>query len=209
MNPLLIISTVWVISEIILSRMMRAKNSQKDFDQSSLKILWATIIVSVTAGILLRRTNFTITGEYITVIYYSGIIFICLGLIIRWVAILTLKKSFTVNVAVSESQKIVQSGIYKYIRHPAYSGILLSFFGLGISFNNFMTLTVIFIPIVIAFYHRIRVEEKVLSEAFGQQYTDYIQRTWRSCHLPRLFFWIHRSIQRFLPANYRKSYAVH
>jgi len=179
MNPLLIISTVWVFSEIILSRMMRAKNSKRDFDKSSLKILWITIAVSITAGILLRRTNFAITDQYITLIYYSGITFICLGLILRWTAIITLKKSFTVNVSVSESQKIVRSGIYKYIRHPAYSGILLSFFGLGISFNNYMTLTVIFIPIVISFLNRIRVEEKVLSEAFGRQYTDYIQRTRR------------------------------
>ena len=82
MNPLLIISTVWVFSEIILSRMMRAKNSKRDFDKSSLKILWITIAVSITAGILLRRTNFAITDESIALIYYSGITFICLGLII-------------------------------------------------------------------------------------------------------------------------------
>jgi protein-S-isoprenylcysteine O-methyltransferase len=42
-----------------------------------------------------------------------------------------------------------------------------------------MTLIVIFIPIVISFLKRIRVEEKVLSEAFGRQYKDYIQKTWR------------------------------
>ena len=44
-------------------------------------------------------------------------------------------------------------------------------------FNNWFTLGVVFIPIILAFLYRINVEEKVLAEAFGEQYSDYIKRT--------------------------------
>jgi len=179
MNTLLIISTFWVVSEIILSRLKRARVSDNHFDKSSLKILWSTITVSVATGIILKNTNFAVTSKYITIIYYSGITLICLGLIIRWIAILKLKKSFTVNVSVSQNQEIVQSGIYKYIRHPAYSGSLLSFFGLGIVFNNFLTLTIIFIPTLFSFIYRIHIEEKLLTQVFGTEYTNYCQNTWK------------------------------
>jgi protein-S-isoprenylcysteine O-methyltransferase Ste14 len=164
---------------------MKSGDSQYDYDKSSLKILWITIALSVTVGIILRNTTFVLTDSYAVLIYNVGVCLICLGLFIRWIAILKLKKSFTVNVSISEDQKMVKSGIYKYIRHPAYSGSLLSFLGLGIVFNNWMTLFIIFIPILIAFLYRIRVEEKVLSQAFGSQYTDYIKSSWKL--VPKVF----------------------
>ncbi len=178
-NLLMIISVVWVLSEIILSGVKRAKDSQNIYDKSSLKILWITITLSITAGIILRNTRFVISYHNYNLIYYSGIFFICCGLIIRWIAILKLKKSFTVNVSVSGGQETIQSGIYKYIRHPSYSGSLVSFLGLGVVFNNWLTLFVIFIPISGAFLYRIHVEEKALITALGKQYTDYMKRTWR------------------------------
>jgi len=139
MNLLLIVSIFWVLSEIILSRLMRANDSHTNYDKSSLKILWITICLSITLGIIFRNLNFAIIMKHATFIYYIGISIICIGLIIRWIAILKLKKSFTVNVSVTENQNIVQSGIYKHIRHPSYFGSLLSFCGLAIVFNNWLT----------------------------------------------------------------------
>jgi protein-S-isoprenylcysteine O-methyltransferase Ste14 len=154
---------------------MRARTDDHIEDKSSLKIIWITIIVSVFLGILIRKLHIGEISENTSLLYFGGIGFIFTGLIIRWIAIITLKKSFTVNVAVSKEQKLVQSGIYKYIRHPSYSGSLLSFFGLGIVFSNWLTFIIIFIPILFSFLYRIQVEEKVLQEAFGDRYKNYMQ----------------------------------
>jgi len=185
MNLLLIVSIFWVLSEIFLSRMMRANDSQNNYDKSSLKILWITICISITLGIIIRNSNFVLTLHYAIFIYHIGIFLICIGLIVRWFAILKLKKSFTVNVSVSENQNIVQSGIYKHIRHPSYLGSLLSFFGLAIVFNNWLTLVIIFFPIFFSFLYRIHIEEKLLSQMFGTQYTKYIEDTWKL--IPKVF----------------------
>jgi protein-S-isoprenylcysteine O-methyltransferase Ste14 len=184
-NLLIIISIVWVLSEIILSVVKRAKNSHHIYDKSSLRILWATITLSITAGVILKDTKFLISHQNYVFISYLGIFFIGCGLIIRWIAILKLKKSFTVNVSVSVGQVIIQTGIYKYIRHPSYSGGLLAFLGLGIAFDNWLSLAIIFIPISGAFLYRIHVEEKALITTLSKQYTDYMKRTWRL--IPKIY----------------------
>jgi len=185
MNLLLVISIIWIFSEIILSLRMKSKDHRRDYDNSSLKLLWITITFSITIGMLLRNSNFVLSHNNTDLIFYAGVILICFGLFIRWISILKLKKSFTVDVSISEDQKIIQSGLYKYIRHPAYFGSLLSFLGLAIVFNNWFTFFIIFIPILISFLNRIKVEERVLSQAFGHQYTDYIERSWKL--IPKVF----------------------
>jgi len=177
MSVLMIISIIWFISEIILSRMLRVKDTQENHDKSSLKIIWITIIVSIFLGIALSNTKLLISHSQALNFHNAGIFLIVIVLVVRWIAILTLKKSFTVQVAVSENQQIVQSGIFKYIRHPSYLGSLISFFGLALVFNNRLTLIIIFIPIMLAFLYRIRLEERVLNETLGSQYTEYAKRT--------------------------------
>jgi protein-S-isoprenylcysteine O-methyltransferase Ste14 len=176
---LLIITVLWVGSEIFLARFRRADESRQKDDKSSLRFIWGTIFISTVAGPMLRTAGPLISPRYSAYIYDIGIFLICIGLILRWIAILTLKSSFTVDVAVSENQAIIQSGVYKYIRHPAYAGALLSFFGLGFLFNSYLTLVVVFVPVFAAFAYRMRVEERLLTEVFKDQYSAYMDHTWR------------------------------
>ncbi len=185
MSSLLILSVIWLFSEIALSRLLRAPKSHNNLDKSSLKILWTTISLSITIGVLVSNTANTSITDYLSVINLTGVSLIALGLIIRWFAILTLKKSFTVNVSVSDDQILVQSGLYKYIRHPSYLGSLMSFLGLGITFNNWISLFVIFVPICFSFLYRIKIEEDVLGQAFGNKYSNYVKKSWKL--IPKVF----------------------
>jgi len=176
------ISLVWIISEIILARVKHSKTEDsKGLDKSSLRFLWITIIICVFIGVFLGVWRIGWRIGYIPVKFISliGLVLIVLGLIVRWTAILTLKKYFTVDVSILKEHKIIDKGIYKFIRHPAYAGSLLSFLGLGLSFSNWLSTLVIFIPILIAFIYRIRVEEKALVQAFGEEYTNYSKATKR------------------------------
>jgi protein-S-isoprenylcysteine O-methyltransferase Ste14 len=172
------VSFVWCLSEIVLAIVKRApKNSSFNFEKSSFRILWLVIVISVTCGVLLglRKSGFIgCLGPWISI---GGIAFIIIGLAIRWIAILTLNKYFTVDVAVQQEQTLFTGGIYKYVRHPSYSGSILSFFGLGLSFSNWISAVVIVVPITIAFYYRIGVEEKVLGDVFKTEYDSYRAKT--------------------------------
>jgi protein-S-isoprenylcysteine O-methyltransferase Ste14 len=179
--PLIVIvlSVIWLGSEIVLSRVKRAGDGGRDLDRSSLRILWIAITVSITVGVILgiQRTGH-IPGDPVPV-RITGLVLILCGIIIRWVAILSLKEHFTVDVAIAKDHRIVRKGVYGYIRHPAYAGSLMSFLGLGVYFANYLSLVVIFIPILAAFMYRIRVEEKVLIDAFGEEYRGYQAETKR------------------------------
>ena len=101
------------------------------------------------------------------------------ALALRWYSIIHLGRYFTVNVAISEAHRVVDTGPYRLVRHPSYTGSLLAFLGLGICMANFAAIAVIMVPVTAAFLHRIRVEEAVLSGALGENYRRYMSHTKR------------------------------
>lgn len=177
MSPFLVVSILWVTFEIILSRKKGTSGENNKQDKSSLTVLWTTLVFFISFGIFIRYLNFGSTNFHSSVFHYFGLFLIIIGLIIRWFAILKLKEFFTVTVSIQKDHRIIDTGIYKYIRHPAYLGSLLSFLGLGFALQNWLTILVIFFPIFGALSYRIHVEEKVLNKEFGKEYFNYSSRT--------------------------------
>lgn len=173
------VSVIWLASEIILSRTKRSHSSDRRIDKSSLRILWITIAASVNLGVLLAFQRIGSLGNESQILQSAGIALIICGLIVRWLAILSLKDRFTVDVAITKGHRIVRDGLYRFVRHPAYLGSLLSFLGLGMFFSNYLSIAVIFVPICLAFLYRIRIEESVLAATFGDEYLAYCASTKR------------------------------
>jgi protein-S-isoprenylcysteine O-methyltransferase Ste14 len=174
-----IVWIVWFLSELLLNRLFRSKmTNSKVWDKNSLKWIWITIIVSISLGVLSTiylRTPLAKTGW----INSLGLVLIICGMIIRFIAIRTLGKYFTVDLAVQNNHRLIKKGLYKYIRHPSYTGSLLSFLGLGLSLNNWVSLIVILIPVLVSFIYRIHIEEKLLLEQMGTEYSNYKNNTKR------------------------------
>jgi len=175
---LLIISVLWFFTEILIGRLTHTKSSSgSERDQKSLRVLWLTIIPSVTLGILVGLRGVGFVSQLFPIAFPLGLAFITVGLLIRWWAVFTLRKYFTSNVAILPDHQLITSGIYGVLRHPAYAGSLLSFLGLGMVFSNWLSTIIIFIPIFLAFRYRIQVEETTLQEAFGEAYSSYSRKT--------------------------------
>ena len=104
---------------------------------------------------------------------------IAVGIAIRWTAILTLGKSFSVNVAIHAKQTVKRAGIFRFARHPSYTGLLLIFTALGVHTRNWEALAVMTLPSIVALLYRIHVEELALRNAFGAEYVDYSKTTKR------------------------------
>jgi len=149
------------------------------FEKSSPRFLWLIILPAVTVGVFLgiRGIGYLRSGSRIFSI--AGLALILGGLVNRWAAILSLRKQFTVDVAITKEHRLIKEGIYRLIRHPAYAGSLLSFLGLRLIFSNYLSVVIIFIPVCCAFLYRIHVEEKVLMNAFGSEYVNYRASTKR------------------------------
>jgi protein-S-isoprenylcysteine O-methyltransferase Ste14 len=174
-----LVSVLWVASEIILALILRSTGKDKAKDKSSLWFLWVTICLSITIGIVVASRGTGFVRAAFPASAYAGLCFVVSGLILRWSAILTLRRYFTVDVAIRENHAIIDRGVYRFLRHPAYSGSLLSFFGLALFFANWLAFIIIFLPILFAFLGRIRIEESVLLAQFGEKYSHYSARTKR------------------------------
>lgn len=110
---------------------------------------------------------------------FSGLALMFAGITIRWTAIHALGAFFTGRVQIREGHTLIRTGLYSRLRHPAYTGSLLAYFGLGLAFANWWTLAFSFLPYLIAIGYRIHVEEAVLRDAFGPAYAEYAQTTKR------------------------------
>jgi protein-S-isoprenylcysteine O-methyltransferase Ste14 len=168
----------WVAWEIVIAVRTRTKGENVR-DRGSQAILWITLAAAMTVCEWVRHIvtpNLFGGRSWLAVV---GIVVLAAGLLIRSVAIRTLGKAFSSNVAIKESQKICQAGMYHYLRHPSYLGLWLVFLGVGLHSRNWISFLVATVPPTAALVYRIHVEERALREAFGGEYVAYCKRTWR------------------------------
>jgi protein-S-isoprenylcysteine O-methyltransferase Ste14 len=174
---LALVCAVWVASELALGAVKRAgKDTSRD--RGSLLLLWGSITFATIAAAYARSYAPTRMGNP-GAAFWTGLAFILAGIVVRGVATATLWRFFTVDVAIAERHDLIEHGLYAFVRHPAYSGSILSFVGLGVAFGNWLSVGIVALVIVIAFSYRIAVEERALIAFFGDRYRDYMRRTKR------------------------------
>jgi len=170
-------SYLFFLSEFLLMLLKRSKNKEVKTkgDHKSLLLFWLTIPAAITLGFYVADTQEWNSISSLIAIMGLGIFII--GIVLRWLSIIQLKKGFTVDIAIGKKQALKTDGLYKKIRHPSYAGLLLICFGLAVSMNSIKSLIVISIPIFLAVAYRIKTEEEVLTEAFGNAYRAYKKKT--------------------------------
>jgi protein-S-isoprenylcysteine O-methyltransferase Ste14 len=107
-----------------------------------------------------------------------GVGMIFLGLIIRIVAMGTLKKNFSNRLRIREGHTLVTNGIYHWIRHPAYLGLILIVLGIPVLLSSVLGFLVMFL-VVPLLLHRIKLEEAMLIGQFGAKYEEYMSQSKR------------------------------
>ena len=170
----------WIVGEVLVLVVTRTRRGGGEVrDRGSLLVLWFTIFgamfVGSWVGAVYEPTKFQ-AGHWFA---YVCLGLLTVGLVIRWSAIYTLGKSFSANVAIHSTQKLNRSGLFRVVRHPSYTGLLLIFLAIGLDTHNWLGLGIIVVLPAVALLYRIHVEEAALTGAFGKEYVDYSQRTKR------------------------------
>lgn len=101
------------------------------------------------------------------------------GIALRQYSMKLLGQFFTFDVAIHSSHRLVEIGPYRYIRHPSYSGGLMTMLGFGLALGNWAAIAIALLALAIAYAYRISVEEAALVSALGDSYKQYVCRTWR------------------------------
>ncbi|PIP80430.1 MAG: isoprenylcysteine carboxyl methyltransferase [Gammaproteobacteria bacterium CG22_combo_CG10-13_8_21_14_all_40_8] len=175
-NPMFI-GAVMGLSEIGLAIFKRSGGDAQSKDGGTLAKLWIiiTLCISIASIVPHMVSQATIT---INLNEIALVVFI-FGWFLRWYSIIYLGKFFTVNVAIAQDHRVIDTGPYRFIRHPSYTGLLLELLGFGLFLQNWLSLTILLVPITLAFVNRMAVEEKALESFLGIAYANYKARTKR------------------------------
>lgn len=177
---LTVVVVLFPISEIALAVLKRVRSGTAQVeDRGSMRLLWGSVALGVGSAVAsqsLRTAPLPGSGGILRLL---ALVLMAGGLNIRWAAILTLGRFFTVDVAIQPRQPVIQTGPYRFVRHPSYAGLQLSFVGLGVYFGSWLSLGVLLAPITAAVVNRIVKEEAVLLVTLGVPYAEYCARTKR------------------------------
>jgi len=175
----------FVASEILINLSGRARKGSADARAGKITIgkimavgggsIVVGIIIGFTAKFMDVRWLFSPSSH----ISSLGLVLIVIGVVIRWLADRTLGGYFTVDVSILGDHKLIRSGLFRYVRHPSYLGLLIAVLGLGVTMVNGLSTLVIVVPHIIVIAMRINEEEDALEQRFGSEYVDYGAHTRR------------------------------
>ncbi|MGY6277299.1 methyltransferase family protein [Methylomonas sp. MgM2] len=177
---------LWIFSEIKLSLnsgrdepnwMQREENSQT-------RIRFSIVISLGFALWFKQRAWLPIPIDYLPRQLVALLLFAA-GLTIRYQAIRQLGSFFSTDVTIHRQHRLITEGLYRRIRHPTYTGLLLALTAAGLAMGDVLSMLSLTAANFWSIKTRIDIEEKMLLRAFGTDYLDYCNRSWNL--LPWIF----------------------
>jgi protein-S-isoprenylcysteine O-methyltransferase Ste14 len=174
------LTNVWLVGEILIALFTTTRQGRgKIQDRGTQIILWIVIIASLRIDEWMHRFfPVDMPGSY-SWLPPVALGILILGLGVRTVAIVTLGRAFSANVALRAGQRLQRSGLYSLVRHPSYLGLEIIFLAFALHARTWACFAVVLVPTTLAVLYRIHVEEAALRRAFGADYEDYCRSTKR------------------------------
>jgi len=141
-------------------------------DQGSRPFLRVAAMVGAIGAIAAGKTVTAVIASPTTTAWI-GLAFLWCGVALRVWSFRTLGRYFTFTVQTSGDQPVITDGPYRFVRHPSYAAILLAVIGLGVLLNNWVSLIILTAAVAVGLAFRIRVEERALFAALGDDYRRY------------------------------------
>lgn len=134
-------------------------------------IVWVTsLFISTIDFIFIQEMKLDFPFPFI------GMVFFIFGVGIRLYCRRILKEQFSYRLQLLDTHKLIQTGLYKYVRHPAYIGDIIAQLGITITLSSILGF-VLMLFIIPCFIYRISNEEKMLITRFQEEYLEYQKKT--------------------------------
>ncbi len=171
-------SEVWIAVRTLSKRAVHGAPAALRQDRFSGPALIGGILLSVWAGIGVASALPGAAMPAARAVFIVGAVLALLGVALRVYAVTSLGRWFELRVTTSSDQPVVESGPYRFVRHPSYTGVLLTVLGVQLMLANWLSLAC-FVIAWPGFAYRIAVEEAALASGIGAPYRDYMKRTRR------------------------------
>lgn len=169
----------WVTMELWLVRRDARVAQGEARDRGSRYVLWilipAGLIGAFNAPRMWPQAAIALPAQPL---FEAAIACMWIGIALRLWAVLTLGRFFRTSVLLHSDHELITSGPYRVLRHPSYTGALITAAGLGLAIGNWASVLVCAGCLCVGFAVRMFVEECALAEQFGSDFAAHKRRTW-------------------------------
>lgn len=162
---------VWVLVE--LRQAFHTRPEARSADRGSRPVIGVVGLVGGLLAVYVSRMFPAFAVADRTVAAWCAVPLLWAGTALRLWSFRTLGHYFTFTVQTSADQQVVTSGPYRFVRHPAYSALLLALAAVGLLIGNWLSLVVLVGAVAGALVYRISVEERALARDLGPAYREY------------------------------------
>ncbi len=167
---------VWVVSEWATRARTRGNQTGTSTELRSMVAIGLSFAIGFGAAFNLASNAEGAAIDFARwPIFILGALLAVAGIAFRQWAIYVLGRFFTVYVRVSEGQTVVESGPYRVLAHPSYTGMVMVFVGIGLMLGNWLSLACLAILPTAGLVIRIRIEERALLAGIGEPYRRFLE----------------------------------
>jgi len=176
----LLLCLLWIGAEIKLARKNRVDDkSVSESEERSQRVLWLTVLTGLVFALIFKTLAWTpMPLDYLPRQLIALLLF-AVGLGLRYSAVGMLGRFFTTNVSIQHEHELIIAGPYRWVRHPAYTGLLIALAAAGLAMGDVIAMLLLIVPSFFAFVFRIGIEESLLNKKFGAAYGEYSKTTWK------------------------------
>ena len=144
-------------------------------DRGSFQVITIALVLAISLSVCFRIQNIgTLTGLF----QWLGLVVMSAGSAFRQWALIHLGHFFSPSVQIEAGHRVINTGPYRWIRHPAYAGMIVIYTGMIMALGTWLGTLLTFTIVTASLVYRIRVEEQALLTALGNDYHHYMQQTW-------------------------------
>jgi protein-S-isoprenylcysteine O-methyltransferase Ste14 len=187
-------SQAWAVGAFLLvavvERLYERQFSERA-ERGDVKMRWSYIWFHVLHGALYVLSGLEFYywrwgAGFSWLAFAVGVGLFALSLWLRLTAIRTLGRMWSLNLEIRQGHQLVQAGVYRWMRHPAYTAIMLEVVAIPLAANAWGSLVLplgLYVPLLLARWWR---EEQEMSAKFGEAYRQYRRQVCAFVPLRRL-----------------------
>jgi protein-S-isoprenylcysteine O-methyltransferase Ste14 len=167
----------FVVPLVLFGRWMRSGDaSVKSASKDRSNLTNFALIPVAAISIALGYARIAVLPHWL---FYPGLALFVLGMGFTVSAYRTLGRFFSLTVRVQTDHRVVETGPYRFIRHPGYVGVIVGFLGLGLALQSWVSVLLLLVATSSALAYRLYVEEKFMVAELGDEYVQYMRRSKR------------------------------
>jgi protein-S-isoprenylcysteine O-methyltransferase Ste14 len=171
----LVFSIVWLLAAFTSKRSVQRQSYGSRVLQSSLMLIGVIFIFNFLGSFHRGWLEIRLTPQTQTWVLLGAILAVA-GMLFCFWARAILGKNWSGTVTIKRDHELILRGPYAFVRHPIYTGLLISLLGSAIVYGYLRCFLGVLICGV-GLWMKLQIEERFMIQQFGEQYARYRQKT--------------------------------